>query len=837
MKARHRRILFFSVISVFFALILMLAIVPPMFSLDRLRPGLENAILRQTEIPAKIHGRINISLLGRASIVAYDVRFPNGKIDSVMFAVPLSKIFNISDADLTGRIYVDGANARLESLYAPGFNAEISITDSVVHFLGQDYKIINGTLSDGNFSGSVRTNQHKYVVEKNGAEFSVVNKNEGLHITGEFLHGGGANATLTIDTNDINAWFDFFEPDIYEHVNLAMNINWDGKYGFVFSNLHGEVGGDPFTGQIELPEVGIRKIKFASDKIDFDLSFLITQQSLLKNSEIDLDLRGRLKFANTYYNKAKLVARGAADSIIIENLEFENDRVKGAMRGEITSAGAKDLALRFSYQDAEIYCLFNGMPEIWRCDEYEYVDANLAITGTLTYDAAGFAATMKSNENMPDNFDFAAAGGFLGDNGTIIFEFANAAGKIEIKNKKQTIIYDFITNKNLNWIPSAGFDFLPDLMRREPGDMKWTGKDFSFIPQSGKWELTTQGNFFYLSAASGMEFLRAFYPSLEMPFVNDFPLEISGNFSGANLSDIELRIAGHIFRGSANGKGVTLKTNTLNLDAFANKNYLENYEEMQFLSAAPMLTPFELSGAKFSIAANNVIWNGTQYDNFVYSLRDRAQDLGITDDALGSLLVSIKKSAASEYDVRVKLNRFAFVGKLLDDDAPLNISDSVLTGQALLQTSGKIAYDFWRNMKGAIELAFDGGVLNGIGTDAFYAGAATITQLNAEDRIAYALSGGNTMIKSLNIIGEYGDGKFQTTQNFRLTARNMEMSGNMQLADGIMTAQTQVLLRGTAPQPRPVSLNILPSGERNYSLSEIMSVLDVGYLAAQSNSQ
>jgi hypothetical protein len=827
MKARHRRTLFFSILSVFLALILALVIVPPMFNLKGLRPGLENAILRQTGIPTKIDGRINISLLGHLHIVAYDVSIPNGKIDSVMFAVPLGKIFNLSDVNSLDEIFLDEANMYIQNLSAPHIDTKINITDSIVRFLNKDYKIIDGTLDGDNFHGIIRTNQHKYSLEKSGAIFSVINKNEGLTITGEFLPSGSARATLSIDTNNINAWFDFFEPDIYEHVQLKMNINWDGKYGFVFSNLRGKVGGDDFTGSIELPESGMRKIKFSSQKIDFDLSFLLSQKSLLTNAELELDLTGRLKFANKYYDKVKLIARGTDDAIIIENLEFENDKTSGVIKGEITGAGAKNLALNFNYGDAEIYCLFNGMPDIWRCDDYEYTDNNLSISGTLTTDTNGFAATLKSDDLMPDNFDFASATSFLGRTGTIIFEFADAKGRIEIKDKKQNIIYDFIIGKSLSQTNKNEFEFLPDDMRNETGEMFWNENDFNFSAYSGKWELTTQGNFFYLSAASAKDFLRGFYPELELPFINDFPFEMSGNYSKSSVNDLEIRIINHIFRGSANQANITLKTPLLNLDDFINRAYFDNYEETQFLSDVPVIALFRLAPTGLSFSAENIIWHGEKYDNFVYSLRDKTQDFGITDDARGSLLASLKKREGASYDIMLKLNRFAFAGGLLGRDAPLNISDSVATGRAQLMTNGKIAYDFWRNLVGDIELTFDGGNVIGIGTDALYAALPSLTIATTEDAIARAISGGITAIKSLRITGKYDNGKFQTTSPFALVARQTEITGNLQLDEMGMSAQTMILLRGLSSNPAPIPMTILPPNERSYTITETIRTMEI----------
>jgi hypothetical protein len=831
MKARHRRTVFWVVFSILTTIVMAAVIVPPLISLNGLKPRFERAILLQTEIPAKIRGKVNISLLGRVNVVAHKVSMPGGQIDSVIFAVPLSKIFDINSAPLTGKIMLSGARLIARSLIAPKLANKIEISDSEVNFMGKNYKIINGVLHNGNFTGTIRTKLHKYAVETNGADFWVANKNEGVSVRGRLNPNGGANASLSMNTDDFNSWFDILEPGFNKHVSLKMNIDWDGGNGFKFSDIIGNVtGGGGFTGNISLPAEGMREIKFASNSISRDLSFLIMRRSLLKNAQIELDLSGSLKFAGESYKRIKLSAIEADDRIKISVLEFESDRASGALSGEIAADGAHGMDLRFKRGEADIYCLFNGAPNAWRCDEYEYSDASISAFGTLVAGKNSFSATLKSKSPMPEKFDFAKALNFLGANGTVLFEFSDAGGKIEIKNKKQNIIYSFVKNKTLNWPHAGDFGFLPEPMRAQPGLMTWSDEGFSFLPENEKWKLTALGDFFYLSGTSALELINSFEPSLELPFINDFPYEISGNYSKPYITDLELHIAGHIFRGSANGTNITLKTEVLNLDQFSNDKYFDSYDEMQFLSGEPILAPFKLGRARLSLSAFAIILGGEKYDNFAYSLRDGIQSFSITDDARGSLLISLKKSL-SNYDIMIKLNRFVFRGALPDMLSPLNISDSVATGQARLTTGGKIAYDFWRGMKGSLDISFDGGVLNGIGTDAFYASAADITRLNAEDAIAHAVSGGRTNIKSLRISGEYENGKFRTTRKFQLSARHSEMFGDLQLEGGKMTAQIDILLRGASIEPKPVSLAILPSGERSYSLSEIMRVLDPGYLA------
>lgn len=831
MKARHRRTLFLSILSVFLTLFLALIIIPPMLNLKHLRPNFEQAIKSQTGIDAKINGKINISLLKSAHIVAHNINIPNGNIDSVVFTIPIIKIFDINSAKFSGRIYVDGANIEIQELTKEKIDSTIEISNSNISFMGRSFNIINGTIKDGNINAWIREKQHKYLLETNGNKFLITNKNEGLKINGVLTSNGGATADLSIDTNDINAWFDFFEPAINKHVSMNTKVDWNGKSGFNFSDISGTIGNDKFNGNIILPGDGsIDKITFSSDDINFDLSFLLSKQSLLKNTRLELDLRGKLKFADTYYSYVKLIASGTDDNINIENLEFKNDKISGNINGNILATGAQNLNLRFTKDDMNVYCLFSGTPEKWRCDEYEYKDKNISANGTIVSDNGSYKITLSSKNPMPDNFDFASALAFMGTNGTIIFKFSNAGGEIKIDNKQQDIKYSFIKDKSLNWLNKTNFDFLPESMKSETGFMKWSNDAFSFMPDGQKWNLRIEKDKFILSGRNEIELIHSFNPDVDMPFINNFPYEISGKYSEPFIKDLEIRIAGHVFNGVYDGENITLKTDTLNLDLLANKQYFDNYDEMQFLSGAPVLAPFKIKGLGISLTASDIIWRGETYDNFIYSLRDGSQDFSITDDARGSMLVSLK-TMGNEFGVLVKLNRFAFIGSFLDTKSPINISDSVVTGGAELITNGKIAYDFWHNMKGKIELSFDGGILDGIGTDYFYAHASDITSTNVEDAIANAISGGKTKVKTLRIIGEYEKGKFQTTKKLSLMAKHTEMTGNLQLENGKISAQLEILLRGASVQPKPIFLKILPTGERKYSLTEVMQTIDTAYMS------
>jgi hypothetical protein len=61
-------------------------------------------------------------------------------------------------------------------------------------------------------------------------------------------------------------------------------------------------------------------------------------------------------------------------------------------------------------------------------------------------------------------------------------------------------------------------------------------------------------------------------------------------------------------------------------------------------------------------------------------------------------------------------------------------------------------------------------------------------------------------------------------------AKHTEITGNLQLEDGKMSAHLDIFLRGASVQQKPISLKVLPTGERKYSLTEIMQTIDIAYM-------
>ena len=107
-----------------------------------------------------------------------------------------------------------------------------------------------------------------------------------------------------------------------------------------------------------------------------------------------------------------------------------------------------------------------------------------------------------------------------------------------------------------------------------------------------------------------------------------------------------------------------------------------------------------------------------------------------------------------------------------------------------------------------------------------------MTILNAEQILSDALTGGENVIKHMHIIGDYSNGNFITTEPIELSMRHTNAIGGMAITDGMMTAEFDITLRGTATKPATIALGILPDGGRSYSLSEIMHKIDFGFMRA-----
>ncbi len=97
MKPRYKRRITYFTVSAVAALRLAVVILPSFVPLNHLKPKIENII------GARVRGDVNFSVIG-GRIAAHDVILPNGRIKSVSFAIPISKIFNLQSAELSNTI-------------------------------------------------------------------------------------------------------------------------------------------------------------------------------------------------------------------------------------------------------------------------------------------------------------------------------------------------------------------------------------------------------------------------------------------------------------------------------------------------------------------------------------------------------------------------------------------------------------------------------------------------------------------------------------------------------------------------------------------------------------
>ncbi len=812
-KPRHKRRTLWVIIILFALVITGLLVLPSFINLNKMRGRIESAIFAQTGVTTQIDGDITFGVLGRTTIIAHDVRLPHGTAKKLAFKIPFMGLFNPMGTTLNGEISATGARINLTSLAALNLKYDLAVHDSIVRFMDKDYYIINGVFKKGTFNGLVRTGQHKYDIRFHDKEFTVKNGNLNLNIHGELYPSGAASGTLEISTDKINSWFEFSEPKITRHVNLVTDFWWDGEYGFKFYDIKA----NNVQGNIDLESNGWRNINLSSDNTDFDFTFLARPNSILKNTRINIDFMGNLKFENRDFRHIKIDAVGTEQYVQIKEILADDTIFTG---GTIDDKGAHDIMIKTNIDGTPTQCLFSGTPDKWECQKFKYGD----ISGVIKSNKNSIVANVTSNSKITTE-EIARYVARMGrKNANIKFKFANIGGRLILDKNGSKTEYDYVYGKNLHWL-NPHIKLLPDFMMQDTGNIIWTDKTMSFIPNSGEWSLTLQDNFFYLTGTS----IKKWLPNIDLRSINDFAYVASGFYNDhGDISDLTIKLGGHVFTGSANSKGITLHTDTLVLDTFLNQDFFDHYEEMEFLANAPILLPFELD-RNIYLTADTLIYNADAYKNFVYALKSGTQTFSITDNSRGNLLATIIRER-SEYDIFMQLNRFVINGELLRRNFPLNIADTSITAEMQLHTSGHIAHDIWYNMTGDMDLTFDGGYLNGIGLDEFYANAINLSRLNVEDYLITALESGTTRIKNMRIIGKYERGNFATTTPLTISVRHADIIGALNITDNLMTAKLDISLRATAPDAVTVSVAVAPNGRRSYSLSEIMRYFDPAFM-------
>ena len=813
LKPRYKRRILWSVVGVIGAGVMAVVLVPPMITLNNLKPKIVATIAEQTGIHAKIDGDIHFSLLGRTTIVAHDVHIQNGTIGALMITVPFTSIFNMDNARLTDDITIYDADISISNLIPWNLDIPLEIHNSNINFKNREFEIINATLNSGHLVGVIRTAQHKYDIDFENDEFYVLNQNDDLEISGQIFADGSARGKISMRTDDINRWFGFSEPRIDKTVNLAMKFDWDGGRGWKFTDIHM----DRITGNITINPDGTKDVKLRGHDIVYDMSFLTKPSRIFYQTKFDLDFTGAIRFGARTFEHLKVNANGTRDNLQIESIVADDIAITG---GTIDAFGAHDLMINMPYQGAPASCLFYGTPTDWHCTRFSY--GNYA--GAISVSPEKFDLLVFSETSSPDRTDAIRDLLKFAPRGTIDFEFADIAGTYQINGPDDIIpSYRFANDKTLSWL-NPNMTGIPKFMQNAVGNFNWDGNMMHFVPNSGRWELYLTDKYFYISGTNAKDW----FPNTDMRAFNNMGYVVSGTYNGNNVSNLEIKIADHTFTGSISNKNITLHTTVLNLDSFLNADYLDNYEELGYLTPAPITIPFTFP-VNISLSADVIVYGGNAFRNFVYALKPDTQTFSITDADRGNILSTISRTG-NKYDIFAQLNRFVTNGELLGPQMPLNVGNTTITGEINMHTFGNIAHDLEYNMSGQLDLTFQGGYIVGFGVDNFFAGANQINTFNAEYALSYALDGGISELKNMRIIGKYDNGVFSTTTPITLRMRHTDATGNLEIADGSMTADFNLVLRGTSPVPAPIDLSIYPDGTRKYSLSEIMNNFDATFM-------
>ena len=812
LKPRYKRRIFWSIITIIGVIILAMIVVPPMITLNNLKPKIEQTISEQTGVPAKINGDVHFSLLGRATIVAHDVSVANGEIGAVMFSVPLTDIFNLDNATLSGDITIYDANISISNLIPQDFNLPLEINNSNIKFKNREFEIIDATLDNGHLIGTVRTKNHKYDIDFQNDVFYIHNQNDKLEITGRLFANGAVSGHIAMETDELNRWFGFSEPKIDTTVSVSMDFDWDGGRGWAFKDIQME----RISGNITIMPNGDKIVQLRGHDIVYDLSFLLKPSRIFYNTQFDLDFSGRMKFGNREFKHVIVRATGTSDELKINQIVADDIKISG---GTINEFGAYNIQITMPYDGTNAMCLFSGTPTDWSCQKFSYGD----FVGSFSVSPDEFDLLVYSKKPSPDRRAAIKKLLQFAPRGKINFEFADIAGTYKIENKKITPTYKFAHNKTLYWL-NPNLTQIPSFMRSAIGDFSWDNGIMRFVPSSGRWELNLSDNHFYIYGKN----IKDWFPGIDMRAFNNLEYIITGTYRGDTVANMEISLAGHKFQGILSGDNLTLRTDVFDLNAFINQNYIDNYEELSFLMNSPITIPFDFP-INVSFSADALIYNGNVFRNFVYSLKPDVQTFSISDHTRGNLLATISRNG-NRYSIFAQLNRFVTNGDLLGAQMPLNVRDTMITAEINMRTFGNTANDLEYNLHGDMDLTFNGGYLIGIGVDDLFASANQINTFNAEYALSYALDGGESKIKTMRIIGDYNNGDFITTKPIELQLRHTDVTGNLEITDGMMSGQLHLTLRGTSPVPQPIDLQINPNGTRDYSLSDIMTNFDATYM-------
>ncbi len=810
LKPKILRRLFLSILIIVAMALVAIVVVPPMINFNGMRAALTQAIVARTGVDATINGDIRLSLIGGPTLSATDIRVAGGTIAATRFAIPWSGIFNVENAPLSGDIVVYGARLKIDRLIPVTFDHAIRIYHSEIEFYGKEYEIIDAIVHGSTTRAIVRTNQHKYEINTIGDEFVITNRANDLLITGRLYNDGSARGSMRLDAADVNAWFEFSSPRIDTPVKLEMDFNWDGGYGFEFTHIRG----DNFAGDITLASDGERQINLRAWDVDFDMGFLTRPTSLFDQTSLNINLTGNLNLMGRTFKSLRAVAHGTNDAVIIDQVVLDDIRITG---GQITPDGAQNVFIQMPIDGKPGTCMFSGTPRIWECSQFTWGD----IAGRIAVNDDHADIYVHGSIPAPKMDEMISYARRIASGGTINFEFSDMAGHVDMATDPQPS-FTFARQKPLKWGGNIATLF-PHSFQKQIGDFAWDNGAMTFTPRSRDWTLRVRGRSFEIKGVD----IKHFIGNIDTPFLNTMPYTITGVYDRGNIADLRVHVGDMEFSGSMADGTITLVTPLLNIDRITRQEYIDQYAELAFLGNAPIMTPFDLE-VRVALRADTLIYNGNSYQNFVYALKPDVQTFSISDNDRGNLLIEIGRDKKN-YTISVMADRFVPTGALLPATMPINVTGAAITGTAHLTTSGKIAYDIQHNVAGTMDMTLVGGIMNGLGLDAFYAAASTMTTLNAESMLAMALDGGQTRIKKIHIAGRIDDTNFETTQPMTMSLYHVDGQGTMTIQNNQINADWQLVMRGTSATPMPILLGIR-GDKRDYSLSEIMIHFDPDYL-------
>lgn len=810
MKPRYKRrliLIFLSFISIIFLCVIL---IPPYINLNYIKPYLERNLTNTLNQDVIIDGDIHFTLIGHFALTAKNVYVSSGKIDNIKIRFSYLDIFNIKKANYKGYLYIDKANLQINNLSNTTFKNPIKITNSILNYNKQNIHINEIDLRNGNLNGTISIKNNKYNVNYNNNLLYFYDQN--LKITGK-IENKKLIGNIKLVTDNIkqylnipfyNQLFDL-KSELYVDKDSIKLINIQDK------NINGNIEIDKKTQNINLE----------MNNININLQEILNSDLISKkNTYLKLKMNGQIKLNNFDFQNMNIDVYTKSNItpaiIYINNIKtdmFEIDK------GIIQKNFIKGLNITKIKDNTKFSCNFTGTFDDFKCNPLIIDD----MTGNLEVNQNKFKAKIISNKDynskLNDIIDKIKANKYSGE---IDFTFNDISGILKINSNTEQANYKFAKNKDLNWL-AKNFTFLPKTMCKEKGDFVFNNNNFTFTPYSKSFVLIINNNEFQITGNN----FKQLFPNIDLQFLKDKEYTLTGNFNEDNIDNLKVEISNHIFYGTINKNYINLTTNVLDLNTFVNKNFIQNFDELQFLIKEPLLTLFDLNKS-ISFSANSVIYDKNIFNQFVYSIKENSNTISVTDNTNGNILLNINKYK-NIYEINIKLNNFYLKDNLLDKKNHFNIIDTYISGDINLKTFGLISYDIRNNLSGNANLILNKGFITNLNIDNFYRNIDNITKSNIEMVLSNLFDNGNTFIKNLKIIGNYDKGIFKTISPFELSIRHGSIFGDISI-NKILSGNIDILLRGISPDSTPITLNINNLGKYSFSTEELIKNLDLDFL-------